>query len=95
MDRLITAIINEVLDPLIFLFFGLAVLYFLFGLVKYIANTDNEEKRKIGQRHILFSLIGLVIMTGAWGLLQFVDNSLEQIAPGENTTLDEYRQLNN
>lgn len=57
-----------------------------------MANTDNEAERQKGQLHMIWSIVGLVIMTGAWGILEFIDNTYENIAPDENTTLDEYRQ---
>ncbi len=91
MERLINILINEVLNPLIFLFFGLAAVFFLFGLIKYIRNADNQEKRTEGQRHIAWGILGIVIMLGAWGILEFFDNTLDEIAPGEESTFDVYR----
>ncbi len=91
MNVLINKIINELLNPLIFLFFALAAVYFLFGLIKFIINADDSTKRADGRKHMIYGIIGLIIMTGAKGILEFVDNTYEQVAPGVNTTLDEYR----
>lgn len=87
---LVTAIGEEILNPLIGLLFALALVYFIYGIVVFIANADNETEREKGKQHILYSVIGLVIMVGAWGIIELILASL-----GPNVSAPEgFEQLN-
>ena len=61
---------------------AIAFLIFIWGLFVFIANADDQAKRKEGQMHMIYGIIGLSIMVGAWGILGFVDNIVQDI----NTT---------
>ncbi len=56
-----TAIIN----PLITLIALAAFIVFVWGVVDFIGGAANEEKRTTGQQHMIWGLIGLVIIFGA------------------------------
>lgn len=71
-QNLVASLSTEVLNPVIFLLFAVALVYFIYGVVIFIANADNEQARAQGKRHILYSIIGLVIMAAVWGILQVV-----------------------
>lgn len=58
-----------ILFPLIALLSGIAFLVFIYGCVVYIFNAENETARTEGKKHILYGIIGLVIMISAYGLL--------------------------
>lgn len=91
MEALVRTIVNEVINPLIYLFFAIAALVFVWGVISYIANADDETKRREGRTHIVWGIIGLVIMSGAWGILEFIDGTYKEVAPDQSTTLDEFR----
>ena len=84
MEQVLDIIINEVINPLIFLFFGIAILVFLWGVIQYVVGSDSDDKRKVGTRHIAYGILGFVIMMGAIGIIAFVDNSIESVAPDDN-----------
>lgn len=68
--------LNEViLFPLIALLSGIAFLIFIYGCVVYIFNGENEQSRSEGKKHILYGIIGLVIMISAYGLLTIATNT--------------------
>ena len=56
---------DAILTPIITLLSLGAFLLFIWGIVEFIAGSDNEEKRKAGQQHMVWGLIGLVIIFGA------------------------------
>lgn len=70
------ALSTEILNPVIALMTAGALVYFIVGVITFIANADNEEARNKGKRHIMYSIIGLVVMVGVWGILQLIANSL-------------------
>ncbi len=64
-----------ILFPLIALLSGIAFLIFIYGCAVYIFNADNEQARSEGKKHILYGIIGLVIMISAYGLLIIATNT--------------------
>ncbi|MFH1170097.1 MAG: pilin [Candidatus Vogelbacteria bacterium] len=62
-------IILLIFKPVTLLIGGLAVLYFLVGVLKYIQSADNEEKRKEGTMMMTYGIIALFVMVSLWGLV--------------------------
>lgn len=59
-----------ILFPLIALLTGVALLLFLWGSFMFIYNADNETARETGKRHMLYGIIGLVVMLSAYSILK-------------------------
>ncbi|OGF83019.1 hypothetical protein A3B18_02385 [Candidatus Giovannonibacteria bacterium RIFCSPLOWO2_01_FULL_46_13] len=76
-EEIIALLTDQILRPIVLLLFALATILFLWGVVEFIANRDNEEERDKGKQHMLWGIIGLVIMFGAngiiWVLIHFVE----------------------
>jgi len=49
--------------------FALAVAAFIWGVIQYFLNPDNEEKRKKGKSYLVWGLIALFVMISMWGLV--------------------------
>lgn len=68
--------------------FALATVAFLWGVIEYYINPDNEEKRKKGKNFIIGGIIGLFVMLSMWGLVNVLSgtfnltNTLPQL-PGQ------------
>ncbi len=56
---------KAIIDPLITVIALAAFILFIYGIFEFIRGADNDEKRKLGQTHIIWGLIGLTIMFGA------------------------------
>lgn len=65
------ALFNQAIPYLI----AIAVLFFLWGVLQYVINAADAEKRKAGQDAIIYGIIGIVVMLSFWGLVGFVQNS--------------------
>ena len=76
-----------VINPLITFLFALAVVYFLYGLIEFIANQENEEKKTTGKQHMIWGVIGITIMMGVWFLLGAIIDTfgIQGINPKEGT----------
>lgn len=74
MDEIIGNIQREIINPLITVIALAAFVVFVWGVVDFIRGADNEEKRKIGQQHMIWGIIGLVILFGAQAILQLLKN---------------------
>ncbi len=72
-DSLI-AIMNTVLVPVIF---ALAFITFLWGVFQYfILGATQPEKRQEGNKFVMWSIIGMVVMISIWGIVNLVGNTL-------------------
>lgn len=51
---------------------GIAVLGFIWGLVKLIFNSNNEVAKKEGRDFMLYGILTLFVMTSLWGLVNLL-----------------------
>ncbi len=72
------SLLNEnILFPLIALLTAIALLVFLWGCFQFMKDADNEEGRAKGSRHILWGLIGLLVMVSAFTILKIAANTFD------------------
>jgi len=64
-----------ILFPLIALMSGIAFLYFIYGGAVYILNANNDSAREEGKKHIMYGIIGLVVMISAYAILTLATNT--------------------
>ncbi len=73
------AIRNDVLMPIIYLAFAIALLIFIWGMIGYLVNLRNgatDDKQQAGKRHMIWGAIGVAIMISVFGIMQFIWGTL-------------------
>jgi succinate dehydrogenase/fumarate reductase cytochrome b subunit len=88
LNGFITNVDNTIINPLILFLFALAIVYFLYGVLMFILNQENEEKKTAGKSHMLWGIVGITIMLGVWTILNILINTLGlsgQINPEQGT----------
>jgi len=55
--------------------FSLATVAFIWGIIQYFLNPDNEEKRKNGKSFMIWGLITLFVMISLWGIVGTLSNT--------------------
>ena len=60
---------------------GIAFLVFLYGSAVYVMNAGNEQARGEGKKHIMYGLIGLVVMVSAYTILTIAGNTFGLVIP--------------
>ena len=60
---------TEILNPIITLIGLAAFVLFVWGVVEFIRNADDPEARKKGQQHMLWGIIGFVIIFGTESII--------------------------
>lgn len=68
--------IGEIVSKLIPVVVGIAVVAFLWGLVKFIAGAGNEQKRSEGKQVMLWGIIALFVLISIWGIVKFIGTAL-------------------
>ena len=55
--------------------FTLATAGFVWGILQYFLNPDNEEKRKKGKSYMIWGIISLFVMISMWGLVSILSET--------------------
>ena len=69
------------INPIITLLGLAAFALFIYGIVEFVGGAGNEEKRSIGQRHMIWGFIGLTIMFGAKAIIAIMASSIGVSVP--------------
>lgn len=72
-------ITDAIINPLIRLLFGLALIFFLWGVVEFISAAGDEKKLSQGKQHMLWGVIGMAIMFGAFGIVNLVISTVQSL----------------
>ncbi|OHB17896.1 MAG: hypothetical protein A2544_01390 [Candidatus Zambryskibacteria bacterium RIFOXYD2_FULL_43_10] len=79
---LITAV-GGLINPLIVILVGVALLVFFWGLAKFIFRVGGDEKAvEGGKRLMIWGLLALFVMISVWGIIRFMQNALLLPLPG-------------
>ncbi len=71
-DTLVRTVDRLIINPIIYLLFAGALVYFIAGLVEFLSNTDNEEKRTNGKQHMLWGFVGMLIMIAVFTIMRIL-----------------------
>lgn len=69
LDAFLGKVVVQIINPIILLLAATAFVAFLWGVFEFIAHAGDEGKRVEGRSAILWGLVGLVIIFGAYGLI--------------------------
>jgi len=75
-DLFVERINTFIVNPIIGFFFALALVFFLWGIVEYFWNTDNESARAKGKNHMMWGIIGMFIMFAVFAIMRIIVNTL-------------------
>lgn len=68
-ESIIRYTIDEAVQPFIWLLMFVASVVFIWGVIEFISNADNGNKRSEGIKHMIWGVIGLFVMSAAAGIL--------------------------
>jgi uncharacterized membrane protein len=75
-STLVNSIEKVVINPLIIMVFAIAFVYFLYGVIQFVLNPENQEKRSVGKSHMLWGIVGIFIMVAVFGIMRLILNTL-------------------
>jgi hypothetical protein len=77
MIDLINAAYGIITGTLIPLAFALCLLYFFWGVAKYIrTGAGGEKAAEEGKRVMIWGIVGLFVAFSIWGIIKFIQNEL-------------------
>jgi hypothetical protein len=69
-SSMVSRIEAAIIFPLMTLMVGVAVLVFLWGAFEYVYNSGSDDGREKGRLHMLYGIIGLLVMLSAYAILR-------------------------
>lgn len=85
MDAFLANAYEVVVQPVIFLVFGIAFVVFIWGLVVFIKDKDSEEGRETGKRNIVWGIVGMLIMVSVFGIINIIAGTIGVKVPVDTT----------
>ncbi len=64
-----------IINPAILVVFALGFLLFVYGLVEFLWNLNEGGDNTEGKKHMLWGIVGMLIMVSVYGLLALLDNT--------------------
>ncbi len=68
-------VMSEILNPIMGLIFAAALVYFLYGLMVFIFGAGEQAKRAEGKQHMLWGLVGMLIMVSVFSIIKLALNT--------------------
>ena len=72
LNAFLAKIETQIINPIILLLAAGAFVVFVWGVFEFILHAGDEKKRKEGRDAIFWGVIGLVIIFGAYGIINIV-----------------------
>ena len=73
---LLKRFVDAIVDPLVVAIFALAFLLFMWGLVQFVLAISQGEPGDSGKQHMLWGVVGLVIMFSVAGIINVITSSI-------------------
>ena len=86
-DQFISNVNKMIINPIIIFLFALAVVFFVYGIVEFISNQENEEKKTKGKSHMIWGIVGITIMMSVFMLMNILMSTfnIQGINPEKGT----------
>lgn len=87
--------VDLIVNPLIWLMFGISFLYFVYGIFNFLSLDMNavDKSRSEARNSIMWGIIGMIIMFSVFGLIKFVMDTFG-ISTGDIKSPDALKFLN-
>src|SRR3990167_7760617 len=69
LNEFLAKVVTEIINPIILLLAAVSFVLFIWGVFEFVAHAGDETKRTEGKRAITWGLVGLVIIFGAYGII--------------------------
>jgi len=67
--NVVNSLLGGVLPLIITFLSALAVLYFVWGMVVFIAQSGNEQARAEGRQRMIWGIVALFVLVSVWGIV--------------------------
>ena len=69
LNAFLDKVVAQIVNPIILLLAAVSFIVFIWGVFQFIRQAGDAPKREEGRKAIMWGLIGLVIIFGAYGII--------------------------
>lgn len=69
-EKVFENVVTQIFNPLYQLAIGVALIYFFYGVFKFIVDLNNPDEKNTGKAHLLYGTIGLFILLSIGGIMR-------------------------
>ena len=69
LNQFLDKVVAQIINPIILLLAAAAFVVFVWGVFQFISQAGEATKREEGRKAIMWSLVGLIIIFGVYGIL--------------------------
>ena len=77
--ELVDRFVDFIINPAILIIFTFGFFLFTWGLVQFLWNLDEGGENAAGKQHMLWGIVGMLIMVSVYGIINIVDAFLRAI----------------
>ncbi len=87
---LLGKLVTYVVNPAILLVFAAGFAVFMYGLLEFMWNLNSGEASSKGKAHMVYGLIGMLIMISVYGIIKLIDETFGfgALSPGGGASTD-------
>lgn len=74
-EEILQRIITHVIDPGLRVLFTLGLFLFIWEIVEFLWGVKNGEASQKGKDHMVYGLLGMLIMVSVYGIIALIVNS--------------------
>ncbi len=74
---IVSLIISSILNPVVALLVGAAVVYFMWGVLTYVKRGSEEGDREKGIQMMSYGIMAIFVMVSVWGLVYILINTFQ------------------
>jgi K+-transporting ATPase A subunit len=72
---------SYLLGLLVPIIFGLAIIFFFYGVIKFIRSAGDSKKLEDGKQMMIYGVISIFVMASLWGILIFIGDAFNISVP--------------
>ena len=81
-QTILGSVLSNVVDRLLFVAGAAAIIYLIWAGIQYISSAGNPDKIKLARAAIFNAIIGIAIITAAYGIINFASKAGGLISSG-------------
>lgn len=79
------------IDLLIPMAFALAIIYFFYGVAKYIGKAGDPKEAAAGKSIMIYGVIAIAVMASLYGIIAYLQNTVG-VTAGNQVTIPTFKQ---
>ncbi len=72
-------VVGNIVNMLVPLVSTLAIVFFFYGLAKYVLNAGDEEKKGEGKDIMIWGVLAMFVLTTIWGIIGFLQKTVGNV----------------